>query len=1395
MKNQQRKSTMFKRAIALLLTMLMVAGVLPGGLAAPVNVQASTLSAADTIPWLHFQEIAGGTEIRITGFELIPGVSPTAITIPAEINGLPVTEIGNNAFASTGLVTAVFEAGSQVRSLGNSAFRANPLITMTLPDTVLTIGADVFRANSQMTSITVPAGLHSIGNNVFNESRLVSIDLSHTAITVIPAGAFAQVTTLNEVLLPNGLTTIETNAFNNAFGSQFQSIVIPPSVTTINGNSTFNALRSNTVIDLSAHAPGSISGAPWYGFNGIVRWSDSGNDNDSIFVFNPATGMIAGIKESVANPAPNGSLDIVIPTEIYVNGVPHPVLGIADGAFGSRPSNQRLGSVDFEPGHTMTAIPTQAFRGSLHMSSITNMPDSITYIGLSAFRQTDLTSIVLPQSLETIGQTAFRTVPLTSITFPPNLQVIGPEAFMDGGDNFATVIFEGDAITTIAPTAFDRNPSLANIHIEQMDRDTVSGAPWGAGSAVIHWRDYLVAPEVVTDDTGLWSFNTRTNTILSYLGNDVGGVHAVGPSLDLVVPSVLYFAGNEFNITAFGDPAAASTGTVIPAPRQVGSLTFSDGITHINVNSSRNVAIGTLNLGNTVQAIGNDAFLGSGLTSVDLPTSIRTIGAFAFANNQITGELVIPGMATNVGTTAFNNNPDINRVTVRQYRLQPSDGVYDPANNLFLLAPANVANNAPFGAVNANEALGGNGVFFMDDPMPIYTVEVIRNTTTDATDNRVTIRLTVRMNNNLTIQSVTAPAGMPDITVIQQPTTGHSSWIVEMVVDEYDGNGVYNFITTYLGGAVTYNHAVTVDEFNYRVTFNGNSQTTGVPPQIDRYFIQGFTLMPLPDENGMTRDQAVFIGWTTEESPAVVTSLLEENALNLRSSITFGTESITLYAAWAEDLDNNGVPDYLEGRFTVFFDGNGATEGLSPNAIGELFDGDRVDLPGRGTLAMDGYVFLTWSTESTPNRVYTRADTDAIDSSFVTFLIMDEDDFPGATVYDSRTYTVFAIWARDTNGNGIPDFQENTMSVRYFPNGGLGDVPVDNFPYGIPTESNPYANLATILGNVGGLNRVGFTWAGWNTAENGSGTQFVAGDQVELNDDLILFAQWNPNLYPIVFMDFDPIADEVIATPIRTVQAYFDIQIGDAANEAVQSNIDNGLVPLVPTDPTPPNIGWVFVGWTTDGTDLFNREAVANLYMRAAGGLTFTAVYVEAASSTVIFDLNGGSLAPGVSNFRQGQPAATFVAPIPTREGYTFTGWQLNGNANQTTLTNETDPTADPANGTFGVESTITVYAAMWDANSYDVVFLDVAPGTEEIVSTVSVDFDTVIGVANVPADRANPVGYTFVGWTDGVGVFSQSEVGAMIMNVVGGMTFMAVYAEIVPATVMFDFAGGTDGT
>jgi|GEM_PF-6764354 len=78
----------------------------------------------------------------------------------------------------------------------------------------------------------------------------------------------------------------------------------------------------------------------------------------------------------------------------------------------------------------------------------------------------------------------------------------------------------------------------------------------------------------------------------------------------------------------------------------------------------------------------------------------------------------------------------------------------------------------------------------------------------------------------------------------------------------------------------------------------------------------------------------------------------------------------------------------------------------------------------------------------------------------------------------------------------------NLFSVIYNANGGMGgphtDVIFGNTAYTIHTPASV------------GISRAGYTFVGWNTAPDGSGTPYAPGQIVTITDNLILYAQWEP---------------------------------------------------------------------------------------------------------------------------------------------------------------------------------------------------------------------------------------------------------------------------------------------
>jgi uncharacterized repeat protein (TIGR02543 family) len=66
----------------------------------------------------------------------------------------------------------------------------------------------------------------------------------------------------------------------------------------------------------------------------------------------------------------------------------------------------------------------------------------------------------------------------------------------------------------------------------------------------------------------------------------------------------------------------------------------------------------------------------------------------------------------------------------------------------------------------------------------------------------------------------------------------------------------------------------------------------------------------------------------------------------------------------------------------------------------------------------------------------------------------------------------------------------------------------------LPKDNTAYAAGATVTAaaNSGNLARTGYTFAGWNTATDGTGTTYAAGSGTfTINANTTLYAQWTQN--------------------------------------------------------------------------------------------------------------------------------------------------------------------------------------------------------------------------------------------------------------------------------------------
>ena len=100
----------------------------------------------------------GDAGATITGWD--PYAEGEAV-IPKQIEALPVTSIGDLAFAYSESLTSIIIPES-VTSIGNDAFYdCNSLTSITIPDSVTSIGRSAFGRCRSLTSIAIPQAFHS----------------------------------------------------------------------------------------------------------------------------------------------------------------------------------------------------------------------------------------------------------------------------------------------------------------------------------------------------------------------------------------------------------------------------------------------------------------------------------------------------------------------------------------------------------------------------------------------------------------------------------------------------------------------------------------------------------------------------------------------------------------------------------------------------------------------------------------------------------------------------------------------------------------------------------------------------------------------------------------------------------------------------------------------------------------------------------------------------------------------------------------------------------------------------------------------------------------------------------------------------------------------------------
>ena len=316
---------------------------------------------------------------------------------------------------------------------------------------------------------------------------------------------------------------------------------------------------------------------------------------------------------------------------------------------------------------------------------------------------------------------------------------------------------------------------------------------------------------------------------------------------------------------------------------------------------------------------------------------------------------------------------------------------------------------------------------------------------------------------------------------------------------------------------------------------------------------------------------------------------------------------------------------------------------LTGKTIGQLITLDST------TATKDGYTFGGWNIGGT---------TYPVGASFTISTV----DVAPAAVWNAATYSV------TYNGNGATGGTT--------PNGGTF------------TTGGSYSAAS----NTGSLVKAGFTFVGWNTSANGTGTDYAeSATNVTTAADLILYAKWSAASYAVTYA-----------------------LNGASSSQPTQANVQFGSTFTVAAAAT--QTGKTFTGWS-DGN---NSYGGGSTYTMGTVAVTLTATWANQLYA-VTYSLNGGfgDIAP-IQKPLSSSDSFTVQTTSATKSGYSFGGWSNGTSTYQ-------------ANTTYNMTSANVTLLAIWNV---------AAPGTPGTPTVTPSDGNATITIA-APSSGGTPTSYT----------------------------------------------------
>ncbi len=424
--------------------------------------------------------------------------------------GNSVTSIGDLAFKGCSSLTSIaVEEGNAyyhvdgnclINTASNTLIRGCNLTSVTIPNSVTSIGDYAFENCSRLTSVTIPNSVESIGNYAFNGCS------SLTSIAVEEGNAYYHV---------DGSCLIETASNTLIRGCNLTSVTIPNSVTSIGDYAFENCSRLTSVT-----IPNSVESIGNYAFNGCSSLTSIAVEEGNAYYHVDGSCLI----ETASNTLIRGC-------NLTSVTIPNSVTSIGGSAFNGCSS---LASVTIP--NSVTSIGGSAFSGCSSLTSVT-IPNSVTSIGYSAFNRcsglkkvivedivawcgisfslnsnplsiahhlysdenTEIKDLKIPDGVTSIGYYAFENCSsLTSVTIPNSVKSIGFRAFQ-GCSSLTEVTLQSETLPSCGYGPFSNIPSDATLYCKASLIETCkTTTPWSGFSKIV-----AIPFSIIISDAGI----------------------------------------------------------------------------------------------------------------------------------------------------------------------------------------------------------------------------------------------------------------------------------------------------------------------------------------------------------------------------------------------------------------------------------------------------------------------------------------------------------------------------------------------------------------------------------------------------------------------------------------------------------------------------------------------------------------------------------------------------------------------------------------------------------------------------------------------------------------------------------------------------------------------------